>query len=94
MENAYDFERKYLMQQEAADRFRIKLATVKNWKNAGHLEYFQPPDSTRVVYPRESIEDFERQHDKEAKVIDFNKPTEIKRTKPGISSIEQIEWRI
>ena len=94
MENAYDLDKKYLTQQEVADLFRVKPATVKNWRDAGHLDYFQPPGSTRVLYPKESVEGFERQHTKKAKILEFKKPAEIKRTKPEVSSKPRKVWRI
>jgi predicted site-specific integrase-resolvase len=94
METAYDLEIKYLTQNEVADRFRVTPSTIKNWRDEGKLEYFQVPGSTRVLYPRESIEDFERQHTKKAKVLEFRRPAEIKRIKPEVSSKPQKEWRI
>ena len=90
----YDLDKKYLTQQEVADLFRVTPATVKNWREAGLLEYFQPPGSTRVLYPRESIEEFEKQHTKKAKILEFRKPAEIKREMPGMSSKSKKEWRI
>lgn len=94
MENAYDSEKKYLTQQEVADLFRVKPSTVKNWRDAGNLDYFQPPGSTRILYPKESIEEFEKAHTKKAKILHFKKPAEIKRTKPEVSSKSQKDWRI
>jgi predicted site-specific integrase-resolvase len=94
MECAYDLEKKYLTQQEVADLFRVKPATVKNWRDAGHLDYLQPPGSTRVLYPKESVETFERQNTKKAKIINFRKPAEVKREMPGMSSKPKKEWRI
>jgi|GEM_PF-720631 len=88
-------DHKYLTQQEVADLFRVKPGTVKNWRDAGLLEYLQPPGSTRVLYPRKSVEEFERQHTKKkAKVIPLRKPAEIKRTKPEVSSKPKKVWRI
>jgi len=93
VENVLDH--KYLTQQEVADLFRVKPATVKNWREAGLLEYLQPPGSTRVLYPRESVEEFERQHTKKrAKVIPFRRPAEIKRIKPEVSTKPKKVWRI
>lgn len=94
MECAYDLEKKYLTQQEVADLFRVRPATVKNWRDAGHLDYLQPPGSTRILYPKESIDTFERQHIRKAKVLEFRKPAEIKRKMPGMSSKSKKEWRI
>jgi hypothetical protein len=87
-------DHKYLTQQEVADLFRVKPATVKNWREAGLLDYFQPPGSSRVLYPRESVEKFERSYTQKAKVIPFRRPAEIKGTKPGVSSKPRKEWRI
>ena len=94
MEYAYDLEKKYLTQKEVADRFRVTPSTIKNWRDEGKLEYFQVPGSTRILYPRESMEDFERQHTQKAKIIQFKRPAEIQRTKPEVSSKPQKEWRI
>jgi hypothetical protein len=95
-ENAYDLETKYMTQQEAADLFRVKPATVKNWRDAGHLDYFQPPGSTRVLYPRKSVEELEKNCTKreKASVNNFKKPAEVKREMPGMSSKPEKEWRI
>jgi len=95
MENAYDLEKQYLTQQEVARMFRVSPSTIKNWRDQGKLDYFQPDWSSRVLYPVESIEEFERQHTKKAKVIEFKKPVEISRTKPEVSSkSEKKDWRI
>jgi len=92
-ENAYDLD-KYMTQQEVADLFRVQPATVKNWRDAGYMEYFQPPGSSRVLYPKESIDEFERRFTKKAKVIELKRPAEIKREMPGMSSKPQKDWRI
>ena len=94
MENAYDVEKKYLTQQEVARMFRVSPSTIKNWRDEGKLDYFQPDWSSRVLYPVESIEEFENQHTKKAKVIQFKKPAEVKREMPGMSSKPHKEWRI
>lgn len=94
MENAYDLEKKYLTQNEVANLFRVRPATVKNWRDAGNLDYFQPPGSSRVLYPKASVEEFERRYTKKAKVIPFRRPVEIKRKMPGMSSNSKKEWRI
>jgi len=94
MEYAYDLEKKYLTQNEVADRFRVTPSTIKNWRDEGKLAYLQVPGSTRVLYPRESIEEFERQHTRKAKVLEFKRPAEITRIKPGMSPKPHKEWRI
>jgi len=94
MENAYDLEKKYLTQQEVARMFRVSPSTIKNWRDQGKLDYFQPDWSSRVLYPVESIEEFERLHTTKAKVIEFKKPAEVKREMPGMSSKPRKEWRI
>ena len=93
-DNAYDLEKKYMTQQEVADYFRVVPGTVKNWRDQGFLTFWQAPGSTRVLYLRESVEDFERQHTKTAKIIEMKKPAEIKREMPGMSSISNRDWRI
>ena len=93
-EIAYALDEKYLTQEEVACLFRVSQSTVKNWREKGLLVYLQPPGSTRVLYPRESVEDFEKQHTKKGKVLEFKRPAEVKREKPGMSSKPRKEWRI
>jgi hypothetical protein len=91
---AYELDQKYLTQEEVALLFRVSPSTVKNWRDAGLLTYFQPPGSTRVLYPREAVEEFERQHTRKAKILKFKRPTEIKREKPVVSANKDENWRI
>ena len=95
-EQKNEIETKFLTQQEVALLFRVSLSTVKNWRDAGLLDYFQPPGSTRVLYPRESIEEFEKQHTKRAKVLPFRKPQPVKKEVGHDLSSTRIkkEWRI
>jgi predicted site-specific integrase-resolvase len=93
-EIAYDLEEEYLTQEEVAALFRVSQATIKNWRDAGLLGYFQSPGSSRVIYPREYVQEFQKQHTKKAKVLQFKRPAEVKREKPGVSSKPQKEWRI
>ena len=93
-EIADDLEKKYMTQEEVALLFRVSQSTVKNWRDAGLLGYLQPPGSTRVLYPKETVEEFEKQHTRKAKVLEFKRPAEVKREKPGVSSKPEKEWRI
>src|SRR4030042_693490 len=94
-ESAYELDKKYLTQQEVADLFRVSPGTVKNWRDAGYLDYFQVPGSSRVLYPAETINQFERQHIKKAKVIEFKRLEPVKREQPGLSSNRiKKQWRI
>ena len=95
-ENAYDLEKKYLTQQEVADLFRVRPGTIKNWRDAGYLDYLQVPGSSRILYPVETINQFERQHTKRAKVIEFKRPNEVKKKEgQGLSSNRiKKQWRI
>ena len=83
---------RYLTQKEVADRFRVSLSTIKNWRDMGLLTYFQAPGSARVLYPVEAIEEFERRSTKPKKGV--VRPPEIKREKPEISARPEKEWRI
>ena len=94
-ESNYALEKKYYTQEEVAILFRVSQSTIKNWRDKGLLEYLQPTGSTRVLYPRETVEEFERQHIKKAKVIEFKRPEPVKREEPGLSSNRiQKRWRI
>ena len=95
-ENSYELEEKrYMTQEEVALLFRVSPSTVKNWREAGLLSYFQPLGSTRVLYPREAVEEFERQHTKKTKILEFKRPAEVKMEVHGMSSNPtKKEWRI
>lgn len=84
----------YLTQAELAQRFRVSPSTIKNWRDQGKLEYFQPDGSSRVLYPRESVEAFERRFTRRAKTIERSKPAEVKKGKPEVSPKSRKEWRI
>jgi len=87
-------EIRFLTQSELALRFRVSPSTIKNWRDQGKLEYFQPDGSSRVLYPVESVAEFERRFTQRAKVIERRKPAEVKKGKPEVSPKSQREWRI
>ena len=94
-ESDHAVDKKYYTQEEVAVLFRVSQSTIKNWRDKGLLEYLQPTGSTRVLYPRETVEAFETLHRQRAKVIEFRRPVEISRTKPEVSSkSEKRDWRI
>jgi excisionase family DNA binding protein len=55
-------EIRFLTQSELALRFRVSPSTIKNWRDEGRLEYFRVDGSSRVLYPKEAVEEFERRH--------------------------------
>ena len=94
-ESNHAVDKKYYTQEEVAVLFRVSQSTIKNWRDKGLLEYLQPTGSTRVLYPRETVEEFERQHIKKAKVIEFKRSEPVKREQPGLSSNRiKKQWRI
>lgn len=84
---------KYLTQKEVADRFRVSPSTIINWRERGLLAYFQAPESSRVLYPLESVEELERQFTHKKGGI-TKKPAKATREKPGLSTKPKREWRI
>ena len=87
-------QREYLTQGEVAERFRICAGTVKNWRERGCFPYLKPTGSTRVLYPIEGIDDFEKQLRKQAKgVVKRPKKPGIKRKKPVIPNTQK-KWEI
>ena len=85
-------ERSYLTQAEVASRFRVTETTIKNWREKGLLRYLRVVGSTRVLYPIDSLEEFEKQSIHQEKEV--VRPKEIKRERPRISPREKKEWRI
>jgi DNA-binding transcriptional MerR regulator len=92
----YKMRSEYLTQQEVADLFRVTPNTIKNWREAGLLEYFQAPGSTRVLYPTESVNRFKEQFKKKATVIPFKELAAAKKTEGHELSSTRIkkQWRI
>ena len=94
-ESKHAIEKKYYTQEELSVLFRVSQSTIKNWRDKGLLEYFQPAGSTRVLYPRETVEEFEKLHRQRSKVIEFRKPEPVNREEPGLSSNRiKKQWRI
>ena len=85
-ESVYELEERYLTQEEVARRFRVSPSTIKNWRDQGKLDFLQPDWSSRVLYPRESVEESEKRYTKRAKVLDLKKYAEVKREVHGMSS--------
>jgi hypothetical protein len=96
MPTAYKEIHDYLTQQEVADLFRVTPNTIKNWREAGLLEYFQAPGSTRVLYPIDSVNQFKEQFKKKTTVIPFRKSEAVKKTEGHELSSSRIkkQWRI
>ena len=95
-ESAYELEKKYMTQEEVARRFRVSPSTIKNWRDQGELEYFQPNGSSRVLYPVQSVEAFERRSTRQATAVESCtlKPAEFKKGKPVVSANTDENWRI
>lgn len=89
-----DAPKKYLTQKEVANLFRVSQSTIKNWRDAGLLEYLQPPGSTRVLYPRESIEEFERNYTRRVKRLEVAHSVKAKRETPVTPSKSEKVWKI
>jgi len=85
-------ERRFFTQNEVADRFRVVPSTVVYWRKRGLLRYFQAPGSSRILYPTDAIEEFERQSiHREKEVI---KRSNDKRERLEISPRSRQDWRI
>jgi hypothetical protein len=96
IENFNDSHTQYLTQQEVADLFRVTANTVKNWRNAGLLDHFQVPCSTRVLYPTKSVNRFQEQYCKKAVVNTDRGQKEIKKSEEYDIDSNRIknEWRL
>ena len=89
-----DTNKKYLTQKEVAELFRVSQSTVKNWRDAGLLEYFQPPGSTRVLYPKASIEEFESNYTRRVKKMDVAHSVKTRKEPAEVPSGSKKVWRI
>jgi hypothetical protein len=81
-------------QNEVAKYFRVVPGTIKNWRDRGLLSYWQAPSSTKVLYFRDELREFQGKNKISKKGGD--KPTglnRIQREKPVVSSIVE-DWRI
>ena len=79
-------------QAEVAKLFRASQSTMKNWRDAGLIGYWQPPGSKRVLYPCEEVRAFYKNNLIKKKGADRQKAERI-REKPCVSPIKK-EWRI
>ena len=81
-------------QNEVAKYFRVVPSTIKNWRERGLLSYWRAPGSTKVLYFRDELREFQGKNTISKKGGD--KPTglnRIRREKPVVSSIDE-NWRI
>ena len=86
---------RYWTQAEVAEHFRVTESTIKNWREQGHLAYFQLPGSTRVLYRVEDIRELEAEFTHLGKEVPKpEKQPETKREKPGASSRPKQQWRV
>ena len=90
-ENSF-WDKELWTQTEVAKYFRVVSSTVKNWREQGHLKYWQAPGSSKVLFHREDVRVFLDEHTFSKKGGD-RKRTEIKVVKPSISSKKK-DWRI
>jgi len=86
--------KKYMTQQEVAEYFGVSLGTVIRWREAGELDFFRPHGSTRVMYPRESVLEFERRCMRRVEPPKRHIVVDEMRKRPGMSSKPRKEWRI
>lgn len=86
----------YFTQKELAQRWRVSEATIKNIRDNGGISYFFPPNSSRVLYPRDEIIAVEQNKlnltSKED--LTLKKNTEFKMKKPVVSSNSDKKWEI
>ena len=86
--------KKYMTQQEVAEYFGVSVGTVINWRKAGELDFFRPPGSTMVMYPRQSVLEFERRCMRRVEPPKRHIVVDEMRKRPGMSSKPRKEWRI
>jgi transposase-like protein len=94
VDNGFSEEILYLTQAEVAKRFRVTAGTVKAWRDAGHLTFFQAPGSARILYPLQGILEFEGRCIRQSKSSERKKSAEVKKGKPEVSPKSKKEWRI
>ncbi len=86
----------YFTQKELADRWRVTQATIKNIRDKGSIPYFFPPNSSRVLYPRDEIMNIEQSELNLTRKEDctLKKHTEFKMKKPVVSANSNKKWEI
>lgn len=86
----------YFTQKELAQRWRVTEATIKSIRDRGEIPYFSPPNSSRVLYPREEILTIEQEQLRSTnKEKRQQKNTAIsKRKQPVNPTKSKQEWRI
>ena len=87
------WENELWTQNEVAEYFRVVPGTVKNWREQGLLSYWQAPGSSRVLFFRDEVKDFQNKHTISMKKGGDQQKAEIKKVKPSVSS-EITNWRL
>ena len=86
----------YLKQAELAKRWRCSEGSIINYRKKGLIEYFQLPESTKILYLFDNISDFEERHTIKPKSKGGDKHQNQKteqKVKPCVSTSEK-DWRI
>jgi hypothetical protein len=86
----------YFTQKELAKRWRVTESTIKSIRDNGGISYFFPPNSSRVLYPRNEVVRIERELlvSNKKEVRKRKEQSVNKREKPVISENSSREWRI
>ena len=86
----------FFTQKELAELWRVTEATIKNIRDSGGISHFFPPNSSRVLYPKEEILMIERErlisNNKESKRRIKSDEKMVK--KPVSPTDSNMEWRI
>jgi len=85
------WENELWTQNEVAKHLGVSDNTIKNWRNRGLFSFFRAPGSSRVMYYRMEIEEFQETFTKWRKEAKKGQERVI-RVKPRLSSDE--DWRI
>jgi hypothetical protein len=89
------WEKEFWTQKEVADYFRVSQNTIIKWRRSGFLGFIRPPESPRVLYYRDDIEQFKQTNTTVKKGGDKRKTiSETERKKPDISATPGKKWRI
>lgn len=83
-------EKMYYTQSELAEMFRVSPSTIINWRRLGHLEYFKPSGSKRILYPVSGVEQFIKDSTYREEVV----KNLLERKKTDRRAAPKTDWRI
>ena len=90
------YEKKFYTQKELSNRWNVSEGTLINWRNQGHIPFFNLPGTAKILYPADKINEYENINTilKKEDFRAIQKQKESMRKTSVVSANTEKDWRI